>query len=116
MGQPNFIAKAFVFYPCSFCFLQLLGMLIVTYIVYANEVYSVPVNNGRDFFEWSHITTKNFDIYEVARTEILKEGGVAQVPPRLQENSDNTLQLIFSCKDCDNVLTVENLRIIEEVE
>ena len=91
-------------------------MGVLTYIVVTQNIYSIPVNNGRDFFEWSHITTKNFDLREVATSSILLAGGVDQVPPRLIEQTDWSLQVLYTCKGCDNIITVENLEIMEQVE
>lgn len=91
-------------------------MLVVAFIIVRNEVYTVPVNNGRDFFVWSDITTENFDIREVATSSIAASGGADSVPPRLIESNSWSLQIIYSCKDCDNILTLENLRLIEKVE
>lgn len=116
MGKPTWLAKLFVHYPIHFCCLQLIGMLIVTAIVIINSVYTIPVNNGRDFFVWSHITVENFDLAMVANSQILQEQGVDTVPPRLIENNAFSLQIIYECKGCDNILTVENLKIVEQVE
>jgi len=91
-------------------------MVFVTVLVVMNEVYSIPVNNGRDFFVWTDITTKNFDLREVATSSILQESGFDVVPARMIEANNLSLQVIYSCIDCDDVLTIENLRIVEKIE
>jgi hypothetical protein len=116
MGKPNWISKLFINYPCSFALIQMIFLVGITVQVVTSGIYQIPVNNGRDFFEWGHQTTKDFDLREVAVSSILKAGGIQYVPPRLIENTDWSLQIIYGCKGCDNALTVENVKLIEKVE